>query len=386
MERILVIADSILFILLATTVLYLFIFALFSVRRRYLDFRPARKNRRIAVLYPAYKEDKVIEASVTSFLGQEYPKDLYDVVVISDKMQDETNRRLAELPIRLLKVDFENSSKARALNFAMDQLKGSGYEIVVILDADNTVNPDFLQWINRVYEGGIKAIQAHRVAKNLNTDTAVLDAVSEEINNSIFRKGHVQLGFSSALIGSGMAFDYKWFEENIKKVSSAGEDKEIEVLLLKQGIYIEYLDEVLVYDEKTQKEGNFYNQRRRWLAAQFGSLGSTLKDLPGALFGGNRDYADKILQWLMLPRIVVLGLTGLLAVAVTLLDWQLGLKWWGLLLLLLFALCLAIPDYLVDKKFNRAMRKIPLLGIMMVLNFFRLRGANKKFIHTDHSH
>ncbi|MFQ8804838.1 MAG: glycosyltransferase family 2 protein [Alistipes indistinctus] len=124
---------------------------------------------------------------------------------------------------------------------------------------------------------------AHRRAKNLHTDTALLDAVSEEINNSIFRKGHVALGVSSALIGSGMAFDYNWFCNNITQVSSAGEDKELEVLLLKQGIFIEYLDDVEVLDEKTAGSRAFYNQRRRWLAAQWYSLKAAVRDLPGAV-------------------------------------------------------------------------------------------------------
>jgi hypothetical protein len=34
----------------------------------------------------------------------------------------------------------------------------------------------------------------------MNTDVAVLDAASEEINNSIFRSGHIALGFSSPLL------------------------------------------------------------------------------------------------------------------------------------------------------------------------------------------
>ena len=32
--------------------------------------------------------------------------------------------------------------------------------------------------------------------KNMNTDIALLDAAIEEMNNSIFRKGHIRLGFS----------------------------------------------------------------------------------------------------------------------------------------------------------------------------------------------
>ena len=89
------------------------------------------------------------------------------------------------------------------------------------------------------------------------------DYKREEVNNSIFRRGHVRLGLSSALIGSGMVFNYQWFHDNVKYLSTAGEDKELEVLLLKQRIFIEFLDEVYVYDEKTQEEKGFYTQRRR---------------------------------------------------------------------------------------------------------------------------
>jgi hypothetical protein len=52
----------------------------------------------------------------------------------------------------------------------------------------------------------IFAVQGHRTAKNTNNSWAILDAISEEINNNIFRKGHRVLGLSSAIIGSGMAF------------------------------------------------------------------------------------------------------------------------------------------------------------------------------------
>lgn len=386
MSTVLSAMDTVLFILLATGVLYLFVFALWSLRRGRERFPAAEIPHRIVVLIPAYKEDKVIEAAVHSVLTQDYPQDRYEVAVISDKMEPGTDQKLSQLPIRLFKAQYVDSSKAKALNLAVDSLGEKPYDIVAILDADNTVGPDFLREINNAYDAGILAMQAHRMAKNRNTDTAVLDAVSEEINNSVFRKGHVNLGFSSALIGSGMAFDYKWFRENVRRISTAGEDKELEALLLRQGVYIGYLPHVDVYDEKTSKSGAFYRQRRRWLAAQFAALGQGLRDFPGALASGNYDYCDKLIQWMMPPRVLLLGAVGICAVVSLLIDWTRSLKWWMLLLMLLFALAMAVPDYLVDKSFKKAIRKIPLLGLMMAVNMFRTRGASKKFIHTEHSH
>lgn len=376
--------DSFCFFLLGTSVLYLFVFALLSHIKRKDIYPAAGKLHRFVILYPAYKEDRVIENAISNFLEQDYPKSCYDVVVISDQMQDDTINRLKSMPVTLMEVHFQQSSKAKAMQYAIENLDKNTYDMVVIMDADNTVEPNFLHELNKAFHSGCLVIQAHRMAKNLNTDTAILDAVSEEINNSIFRKGHVRLGLSAALIGSGMAIDFQWFKKNIFKLQTAGEDKELEALLLKENIFIEYLEHVNVYDEKTQKDSTFYNQRRRWLASQLFAIKNNIGKLPGALFDGKFDYANKICQWMMLPRVLLLGFIGIISVIVLLYQWTWAIKWFILELLLVITLSLAVPDYLVNEQFKKAVWKAPKLFLLMTLNLFRLRGVNKKFIHTEH--
>lgn len=376
--------DSLCFFLLGTSVLYLFVFALLSHIKRKDIYPAAGKLHRFVILYPAYKEDRVIGNAISNFLEQDYPKSCYDVVVISDQMQDDTINRLKSMPVTLLEVHFQQSSKAKAMQYAMENLDKNTYDMVVIMDADNTVEPNFLHELNKAYHSGCLVIQAHRMAKNLNTDTAILDAVSEEINNSIFRKGHVRLGLSAALIGSGMAIDFQWFKKNIFKLQTAGEDKELEALLLKENIFIEYLEHVNVYDEKTQKDSTFYNQRRRWLASQLFAIKNNIGKLPGALFDGKFDYANKICQWMILPRVLLLGFIGIISIIVLLYQWTWAIKWFILELLLVITLSLAVPDYLVNEQFKKAVWKAPKLFLLMTLNLFRLRGVNKKFIHTEH--
>ena len=275
------ILDWIFVFVLGLPVLYLFVFAAASTRSRKDTYPPARRQRRFVTLIPAYKSDAVIVRTAQAALQQDYPQELHEVVVIADRLQPATLAELRRMPIRVLEASFENSSKARALNFAVGEIGPDGAEAVAILDADNLAGREFIARMNDALDSGIQAVQAHRTAKNRDTDTAVLDAASEEVNNSIFRRGHVALGFSSALIGSGMAFDYKWFRENIACCTTSGEDKELEALLLRQGIYIDYLDDVRVLDEKVQGEGAYYNQRRRWIAAQFYALSSAVRQLPG---------------------------------------------------------------------------------------------------------
>ena len=59
--------DLILFIIVAGTIIYLFIFAFAALVVKSDKCQPARKHNRILVLIPAYKEDGVIESTVRSF-------------------------------------------------------------------------------------------------------------------------------------------------------------------------------------------------------------------------------------------------------------------------------------------------------------------------------
>ena len=45
---------------------------------------------------------------------------------------------------------------------------------------------------------------------------------------------------------------------------------------------------------------------------------------------------------------------------------------------------MAVPDYLVNKQLKKAIWMVPLLAINMFFNLFRMKGVNKKFIHTEH--
>lgn len=374
-----------LFILMLLSVGYFFIFAFASLWGTNKKYASALKKSKIAVFVPSYKGDRVIMDSVNSLLNQDYPSEFYDIIVISDRMEEETNLAIYDLPVRLYEIAPDNSSKAYALNYAVDMLGSEKFDIAVVIDADNVVESNFLTSINDAYYSGSEAIQTHRTAKNLDTDIAILDALSEGINNSIFRLGHVNLGLSSALIGSGMAFDYKWFRENVKKLKTAGEDKELESLLLKDRIYIDYLNNVFVFDEKTKKADAFSRQRRRWLASQLGSLKKGIKDLPSALWTMNVDYIDKIIQWMLLPRVFVLGIITIATLLTTVLNFGISVKWWLLMIGLLFTFVIAVPDFIANRNNIRAIRKVPLIFTLMFINLFRLKGVNKKFIHTDNN-
>ena len=373
--------------IIAVSVFYVVFFAIISLFYDKDDKVAAHaaalsnKQNKFLILYPAYKEDRVIINAVEKFLLQDYPTTHYTVAVISDHMQPETNDYLRQLPITVLEPSFEKSSKAKAMQYAIKEVKGD-FDQVVVLDADNVVHPGFLSQLNilcTLYD----AIQCHRCAKNANNDVAVLDGASEEINNTIFRKAHNRLGMSSALIGSGMCFSYNLFKKNVFQLTTAGEDREMEALLLQQKVFIKYAPDIHVFDEKVSNQDNFQRQRMRWMTAQIQSLLSNLPKIPNAIIQGNINFIDKTLQQALIPRsILIILLTGI-SIIMTIIMPIWCEKWWILFVIFALSLFITIPKEIRFNSFKRVF-SIPGLVLRMFKNLFHIDHKNTDFIHTTH--
>ncbi|WP_248722645.1 glycosyltransferase [Seonamhaeicola sp. ML3] len=385
------IIQIIILVVLGLATSYIFVFSFAGLFYKDKKYDTNCKIKKIAVLIPAYKEDAVIVEVAKNALKQEYSADSFDVIVIADSFQETTLQSLKRLPIKLIEVSFENSTKAKALNKAMSVLERD-YDIAVVLDADNIMAADFLEKINAVFEEDVIAVQGHRTAKNVNTSWAILDAISEEINNNIFRRGHRVLGLSSAIIGSGMAFRYNYFKSIMLRTDAIGGfDKEIELKMLKEGRTIFYLNDALVYDEKVQKAEVFGNQRRRWLSAQLHyfrkDIFIALKEL---LTKGNLDYFDKAIQFIQPPRILLLGAVmffgfGFLFLNFTMENFAFNLYWVVLITACILSFVFSVPKYFYNTKTLKALISLPKGMMLMLLSLLKIKGANKTYIHTQHT-
>jgi len=371
------------------SVLNLFIFSFVSLFKYKPHYAENASPKNIALLIPAYREDDVIFEVVNSALSHNYPKDKFDIIVIADSFNKSSIEKLKKLNIILFAKDFKISTKSRALNYALDNLDKK-YDIACILDADNIMQQGFLNKITASFASGkFVAVQGHRTAKNLNTNFAILDAVSEEINNSIFRKGQRVLGLSSFLIGSAMAFEYNKFKSMMKAIEVVGGfDKELEMRLLEGNYKTEYLPDAYVYDEKVQNARVFSKQRRRWLSAQFHFFGKKFfpawKEL---LANGNFEYFFKAMQYLQPPRIILLGALSI----ITFLSFFFNSNIWFVLWLINFVLIIlvflfSIPSSFYNLRTIKAIAVLPKGFVLMVLSLFKLRNANKNFIHTKHTY
>src|SRR5215217_5044966 len=369
------------------SVLYLFVFSLtgklFYKKNMSVSVEPIK---RIAVLVPAYKEDGIILATARNLVQLNYPSELYDVFIIADSFQEETLKQLRELPLCVIEVSFDKSTKTKALNAGFSYIKKE-YDIALICDADNILANDFLRILDHSFSNGARAVQGRRVAKNLDSSFAILDACSEAINNNIFRKGANALGLSSAVIGSGMAFEFEKIKNILGEIDAVGGfDKPLQLKIVEQGIKIQYLEEALIFDEKVDSSYAFKQQRKRWVSSQFIYLKKFFMPAVKQLAKGNLSFFNlAIANNLVLPRAFLLLILPALVVVTLFISPSWAMLFTVIWILYLFSLLLALPAMLVNKDLFYAIFKLPKAIGAMIAALFEMKKANKTFIHTVHT-
>jgi cellulose synthase/poly-beta-1,6-N-acetylglucosamine synthase-like glycosyltransferase len=98
---------------------------------------------RVTVVISAYNEASHIEATVRNKLDQDYPRDLLDVMVVSDGSTDGTDQVLTRLALQDPRIAFfrqePRAGKTAALNCLLERARG---EIIVFADANSMYRPD----------------------------------------------------------------------------------------------------------------------------------------------------------------------------------------------------------------------------------------------------
>jgi len=100
----------------------------------------------VSVTIPAYNEEKSIKTTIESVTNLEYPKDRFEVLVVSDGSTDNTESLVREAiesnkKYNIQLITQKNKGKGAALNKALNKAKG---EFFVCLDADSFIDNDAL--------------------------------------------------------------------------------------------------------------------------------------------------------------------------------------------------------------------------------------------------
>ncbi|MBN2014695.1 MAG: glycosyltransferase family 2 protein [Candidatus Altiarchaeota archaeon] len=119
----------------------------------YEEPKPSNEQPTVSVVVPAYNEEGTIREAIESLTAVDYPKDLYEIIVVNDGSTDRTAEIVSEYEKKHNIVfinNKENSGKARALNMGIGKAKG---ELVACLDADTTIKPDTIRKAIKHFNG-----------------------------------------------------------------------------------------------------------------------------------------------------------------------------------------------------------------------------------------
>jgi cellulose synthase/poly-beta-1,6-N-acetylglucosamine synthase-like glycosyltransferase/spore germination protein YaaH/peptidoglycan/xylan/chitin deacetylase (PgdA/CDA1 family) len=289
-------------LLMTGRLLWIGAFAVYDRVREKMFGKPAdvvSYKPKVAVLIPAYNEEKVIERTIRAALNSNYPN--VRVIVIDDGSRDRTlevaRQTFAEEEAlgRVLILTKRNSGKAEALNLGIEYLRDA--EIFVGIDADTIIAPDAIShlvphFVNpKVGAVAGNAKVGNRV--NLWTRWQALEYITSQ---NFERRALDVLGAVSVVPGAIGA----WRVSAVREaggfhIDTVAEDADLTMALLRRGYHVEYEDMALAFTEAPTNANGLMRQRFRW---SFGILQSVFKH--------RAVFARKgVLGWVALPNIVI---------------------------------------------------------------------------------
>lgn len=248
------------------------IFYFVTALHAYKKIKPIPESdikRRFVALIPARNEAGVIGNLIKSLQNQNYPKDLYDIVIIPNNCTDNTKEVALEMGAKVLECRGDVKSKGEVLSDIFDQLVtnySDTYDGAIIFDADNLVHPDFILKINDAYNDGAKVCQGYRASKNP-SDTWIsgCHSIYYYIVNGFFDRARMALGWSAALNGTGFMVSMEILKKHEFKTYSMTEDIEYTSIVISEyGENIKWVPEAITYDEQPLKFSESVTQRFRW--------------------------------------------------------------------------------------------------------------------------
>jgi 1,2-diacylglycerol 3-beta-glucosyltransferase len=275
---------------------------------------------RFLIVIPAHDEEAGIAATVASGRAIDYPKELFEVLVIADNCADATAKVARQAGARVVeRFDTQKRSKGHALEFLFDRLFQTGeaerYEAIVVVDADTRVAPDLLGWLARDLAAGWDWVQVYYTVSNPDASWRTrLLTYAFSLFNGVWLLGEDRLGLGVTFRGNGMCFSTRGLRRVPWRVHGLTEDMEFAWTLRLAGERAHFRPEARVFGEMVSRAGpGATSQRQRWEAGRRAARRAFLRPILTSSRHGLFWKLGAVLN-LTCPPLVVLG-TGLWAVA-----------------------------------------------------------------------
>jgi cellulose synthase/poly-beta-1,6-N-acetylglucosamine synthase-like glycosyltransferase/spore germination protein YaaH/peptidoglycan/xylan/chitin deacetylase (PgdA/CDA1 family) len=233
---------------------------------------------KVAVLIPAYNEEKVIVRTVRAALNSNYPN--LRVIVIDDGSRDRTLEVACaafvreEAAGRVIILTKPNSGKADALNYGIEHIEDA--ELFVGIDADTIIASDAIsRLVPHFMNPKVGAIAGNaKVGNRVNLWTR-WQALEYITSQNFERRALDVLGAVSVVPGAIGAWRVSAVREaGGYQIDTVAEDADLTMALLRRGYRVEYEDMALAYTEAPTNANGLMRQRFRW---SFGILQAVYK-------------------------------------------------------------------------------------------------------------
>jgi len=237
------------------------------------SFRP-----KVAVLIPAYNEEKVIERTIRAALNSTYPN--LRVIVIDDGSKDKTlevaQRAFAAEAARgsVVILTKKNAGKAEALNYGLEHIGDA--EIFVGIDADTIIAADAIaHLVPHFLDREVGAVAGNaKVGNRVNLWTR-WQALEYITSQNFERRALDVFGAVSVVPGAIGAWRVSAVREaGAFHVDTVAEDADLTMALLRAGYRVQYEDMALAFTEAPTNANGLMRQRFRW---SFGILQAVWK-------------------------------------------------------------------------------------------------------------
>ncbi|MDR9744594.1 MULTISPECIES: glycosyltransferase family 2 protein [Paenibacillus] len=259
-------------VILALLAVYQFTFSLFGlIKKKKKKHYPATKS--FAVLVAAHNEEQVIGALMENLKQLDYPEDLYDVFVICDNCTDGTAQIVRQHGLNAcVRTNADLRGKGYAIEWMLKYLwkLPRQYDAVVMFDADNLVDRNFLLEMNDDLCNGSRVIQGYIDTKNPE-DSWITAAygVSYWYINRLWQLSRHNLNMANFLGGTGMCFETNLLKEIGWGATSLVEDLEFTMRSVQRNVYPVFNYDAKVFDEKPLTFKASARQRLRWMQGHF---------------------------------------------------------------------------------------------------------------------
>lgn len=236
--------------------------------------RPERKTsalHKYAVIIAARNEGHVIGELIESIKSQHYPKELVDIFVVADNCTDNTAEAAGSKGAMVFeRHNLVEVGKSYALNYAFGKIQMiygiRHYDGYLVFDADNLLDKNYINEINKVFDEGYRVVTSYRNSKNFGYNWISAGYALWFLRESRYLNGARMLCHSScAISGTGFLVSSEIIEEDEGwHYNLMTEDIEFTVDKVIHGNTIGYCEKAILFDEQPIDFKTSWNQRMRW--------------------------------------------------------------------------------------------------------------------------